>query len=54
MEGNVEEEVLKYLTGIPALQAVVLAGNDFYDKKRVKTLFQQKFAEIGKQGVIKS
>ena len=53
VEGNAEE-ILKYLSGMPSLQAVVLAGNDFYDRKRMKALFQQKFKEIGKGGVIKS
>ena len=54
MEGAVEEKVLELLTAMPALESVVLKGNEFYDTKRIKELFRARFEEIGKPNAIKT
>ncbi|OQV13387.1 putative Ran GTPase-activating protein 1 [Hypsibius exemplaris] len=53
VEGAVEEQVLEHLSAMPSLESVVLSGNEFYGKKRVKELFHMRFVEIGKPNAIK-
>ncbi|XP_055347330.1 ran GTPase-activating protein-like [Paramacrobiotus metropolitanus] len=57
-ENNIDkkehQEVLDLLSRMPALQELVLKGNDFFESRTMRNLFEARFREMGKEGVIKA